>query len=164
MKKHCVKTRTIGFWKQTEWYRNWLDLRFLVYVLHCSELDWVVERVAGHVMCKPARTEDLCHWPAVLRSIRYVGERLCMQRVSQQLIFLPLLHGFNNSSVSSAVPYSCLLFSMCNAYAEIGLLVLTYRVCVLYVFLLLSFLSVLHMNCCKCYIWVCISCWNLCRS
>ena len=31
--------------------------------------------------------------------------------------------------VSSAVPYSCLLFSMCNAYAEIGLLVLMYCVC-----------------------------------
>jgi hypothetical protein len=39
------------------------------------------------------------------------------------------LQGFNNSSVSSAVPYSCLLFSMCYAYAEIGLLVLMYRMC-----------------------------------
>ena len=31
--------------------------------------------------------------------------------------FVPLFHGFSNSNVSSAVPYSCLLFSMCNAYA-----------------------------------------------
>jgi len=42
--------------------------------------------------------------------------------------FSPLLHGFNNSGVSSAVPYLCLLFSICNAYAEIGLLVLMYHV------------------------------------
>jgi hypothetical protein len=47
----------------------------------------------------------------------------------EQFIFVPLLHGFNNSSVSSAVPYSYLLFSMCNAYTEIGLLFLMYRVC-----------------------------------
>jgi putative component of membrane protein insertase Oxa1/YidC/SpoIIIJ protein YidD len=47
-----------------------------------------------------------------------------MSLTSQQFILIPLLHGFNNSSVSSAVPYSCLLFSMCSAYAEIGLLVL----------------------------------------
>jgi len=40
---------------------------------------------------------------------------------SQQFIFIPLLHGFNNSRVSSAVPYSYLLFSMCNAFAAIGL-------------------------------------------
>ena len=52
-----------------------------------------------------------------------------MYRASQPLIFVPLLHGFSNSRVSSAVPYWCLLFSMCNAYAEIGLLVLIYRVC-----------------------------------
>jgi len=38
------------------------------------------------------------------------------------------LHGFNNSSVSSAVPYSCLLLNMCNAHAEIWLLVLMNRV------------------------------------
>jgi len=38
-----------------------------------------------------------------------------MYSVSQQFILVPLLYGFNNSSVSSAVPYSCLLFSMCNA-------------------------------------------------
>ena len=52
-----------------------------------------------------------------------------MYRASKQFIFVPILHGFNNSRVSSAVPYSYLLFSMCNAYAEIGLLVLMYRVC-----------------------------------
>jgi hypothetical protein len=39
------------------------------------------------------------------------------------------LNGFNNSSVSSAVPYSCVL--VCNAYAEIGLLVM-YPVCSLF--------------------------------
>jgi len=39
------------------------------------------------------------------------------------------LNAFNNSSVSSAVPYSCLLFGVYNAHAEIGLLVLMFRVC-----------------------------------
>ena len=52
-----------------------------------------------------------------------------MSRVSQQFILVPLLHGFNNFSVSSAVLYSCLLFSMCNAYTKIGLLVFMNRVC-----------------------------------
>jgi predicted RND superfamily exporter protein len=52
-----------------------------------------------------------------------------MWRASQQFILVPLLQAFNNSSVSSAVPYLCLLFSTFNAYAEIGLLVLMYRVC-----------------------------------
>ena len=56
----------------------------------------------------------------------------CTLTTSQQFILVPLLHGFTNSSVSSAVPFSCLLFSMCSAYAKIGLLVLMYRVCSLY--------------------------------
>jgi len=43
-------------------------------------------------------------------------------KVSQQLICVPLLHGFNNSNISAAVPYSCLLFNMCSAYADVGLL------------------------------------------
>ena len=47
----------------------------------------------------------------------------------QTIHFFPFLHGFNNYNVSSAVPYSFLLFSMCNAYAEIVLLFLIYRVC-----------------------------------
>jgi len=32
-----------------------------VCLVHCTELDWVRECAAGHVMCEPARTEDLCH-------------------------------------------------------------------------------------------------------
>ena len=54
---------------------------------------------------------------------------------------------------------SCLLFSMCNAYAEIGLLIHMYHVCSLCLVA-----TDLHRNCCKCYIWVCIYCWNLCWS
>jgi len=64
----------------------------------------------------------------VLRSVCYVGERLAYRELPNNS-FVPLLHGFNNSRVSSAVPYSYLLFSMCNAHAEIGLLVLMYHVC-----------------------------------
>ena len=99
-----------------------------VCMLHCSEVDWVRESIAGYVMCEPAHTEYLCQWPSVLQSVCYVGERFAC-RASKHFIFVPLLHGFNNPSVSSAVAYSCLLFSMCNAYAEMGLLVLMYRVC-----------------------------------
>ena len=35
MKKHCVEAVIIGFWKQNECYKNWLDLPFLVYVCVC---------------------------------------------------------------------------------------------------------------------------------
>jgi hypothetical protein len=52
-----------------------------------------------------------------------------MKSVSQQFIFVPLLLVFNIPVVSSAFPYSCLLFKICNAYAEIGLFVLIYPVC-----------------------------------
>jgi len=46
-----------------------------------------------------------------------------MYRVSQQFIRVPLLHGFSSSNVSAGVPYSCLLFSMCSIYADVGLFV-----------------------------------------
>ena len=35
--------------------------------------------------------------------------------------FVPLIHDFKNSRLSSAVPYSCQLFSMSNSYVEIRL-------------------------------------------
>ena len=65
---------------------------------------------------------------------QYVTLVKCLHVESFTIIhfFFPLLHGFNNSNFSSAVPYSWLLFSMCNAYAEIGLLVFMYRVYFLY--------------------------------
>ena len=46
-----------------------------------------------------------------------------MYKVSQQLIRVPLLNGFRSSNVSVGVPYSCLLFNICSAYAYVGLLV-----------------------------------------
>jgi hypothetical protein len=83
------------------------------------------------VTCKPARIEGLGHRPAVFRPICHVYDRLaCRERARNSFLFpYYVVHGLHNSSVSSAVPYSCLLFSMCNAYAEISLLVLMYRVC-----------------------------------
>jgi hypothetical protein len=76
-----------------------------------------------------------------------------MKKVSQQLILLPFWHGLSNSRVCSAVPYSCLLFSMCRAYAEIGLLVLMYLVCSLYLMVInlpdcptYTLLQVLHFS------------------
>ena len=40
----------------------------------------------------------------------------------------PLLYDFTGCTVSSAFPYSCLLFRMFNAYAETGLFVFMYLV------------------------------------
>jgi hypothetical protein len=48
---------------------------------------------------------------------------------SQWLNFVLFLHDCISFSVSFAVPYSCLLFRMCVAYAEAGLLVLMQRIC-----------------------------------
>jgi len=55
-----------------------------------------------------------------------------MYMFSQWFIFLLFLHGCINFRVSFAVPYSCLLFSICVAYADAGLLVLMYLICSLY--------------------------------
>jgi hypothetical protein len=48
----------------------------------------------------------------------------CMYSASQQFIFVPFVHGFNNFRVCSTGPNSCLLLRMCIAYAEVGLLCL----------------------------------------
>ena len=52
-----------------------------------------------------------------------------MYMFSQWFIFLPFLHGCIGFRVSFAVPYSCMLFSICVARAEAGLLVLMYLIC-----------------------------------
>src|SRR5215475_16031781 len=39
------------------------------------------------------------------------------------------MHGLISLSVLSAVPYSCLLFKICTAYADAGWLLLMYRIC-----------------------------------
>jgi cell division protein FtsX len=57
-----------------------------------------------------------------------------MYRFSQWFILLPFLHGFISLSVSSAVPYSCLLSSICPAYADVALLFLMYRIYVSYIY------------------------------
>jgi hypothetical protein len=51
-----------------------------------------------------------------------------MYMFSQWFIFLLFLHGCINFRVSLAVPYSCLLFSICVAYSEARLLVLMYLI------------------------------------
>jgi hypothetical protein len=55
--------------------------------------------------------------------------KICMKSDSQEFIFIPLLHVCSNSMDWSAFPYSCRLFKICNAYAEIELFVLMYLVC-----------------------------------
>jgi hypothetical protein len=52
-----------------------------------------------------------------------------MYSPSQIFIFGPFLHGCNSFRVLSAVPYSCMLFSIWVAYAEVVLLALMYRIC-----------------------------------
>jgi hypothetical protein len=52
-----------------------------------------------------------------------------MHRFSLWFIFLFFLHGYISFRVSFAVPYSCLLFSICVAYVKDGLLVLMYLIC-----------------------------------
>jgi hypothetical protein len=77
--------------------------------VHCSEWDWVRECVAGHVTCKPARTEDLCHWPAVLRSICYVGERLaCTEFPSNSFLFT-----YYKVSINPVFPLQCRIHVYC---------------------------------------------------
>jgi len=54
---------------------------------------------------------------------------VCIYRVSQQSICFPFWHFLISFKVSSFVPYSCLLFKMCAAYAEVGLFDLIYLMC-----------------------------------
>jgi hypothetical protein len=120
-------------------------------VLHCSELHWVRECVAGHVKCKPGHTEDLCYWPAVLRSICYVGERLACRELPNNSFLFP----YCMVSIFPVFPLQCRIRVYCLV-CVLHTLKLGYWflciVCVLYVLLLLNFLIVLHMNCCTCYI------------
>ena len=76
---------------------------------------------------------------------------ICMYMFSQWFIFIHFLHGCISFSVLFAVPYSCLLFSMCVAHAEAGLLV-WYIIYALYVLLLWACLTVQHNSYCMCYI------------
>ena len=58
---------------------------------------------------------------------------MCMNKASQQFIFVPFLQGFNSFSVSSAEPNSCLLSKMCTAYAEVGINIFKYFIIILIV-------------------------------
>ena len=80
-------TVTLVFWKQNELYRNILDLPLLVYV--CCKVQGVRECVAVHVTWEPVRIEGLFHWPAVLRSIFYVGVRLACREIPNNSFFFP---------------------------------------------------------------------------
>ena len=55
---------------------------------------------------------------------------------SKLFMCLPFVHDFTNCIVSSWGPYSCLLFSICKAYADWGLLVFIYLMCSLYLILI----------------------------
>jgi len=54
---------------------------------------------------------------------------ICIYRASQQFMWFPFWHFLSSFRVSSFVPYLCLLFEMCAAYAEVGLFDLIYLMC-----------------------------------
>jgi len=47
---------------------------------------------------------------------------MCMNKDSEQFILMPFVQGFNSFNNSSVESNLCLLFNMCAAYAEVGLL------------------------------------------
>jgi hypothetical protein len=49
----------------------------------------VRECVVGRVTCEQAHTEGLCHQPAVLQSICYVGERLSYRELPSNSFLFP---------------------------------------------------------------------------
>jgi len=122
-----------------------------VCLVHCSELDWVRECAAGHVMCEPARTEDLCHWPAVLRSVCSIGERLaCTELPNISFLFpsfmVAIIPVFPLQCHIRVYCLVCVMHMLKSGYWFLCI------VCVLYILLLLMFPIVLHMNCSKCYL------------
>jgi hypothetical protein len=54
-----------------------------------------------------------------------------MNKDSQQFIRVPFVHGINGFNVSSVGPNSCLLCSICVAYADVRVLLLC-KGCALY--------------------------------
>jgi hypothetical protein len=105
-------------------------------MVHCSESDWVRECVAGQVTWQPARTKCLCHWPACLWSIFYVGDRLACRELPNNSFLFP----YCMVSIIPVLPLQCRIHVYClvcvvhtliSGYCFLGI------VCVLYVLLLL---------------------------
>jgi hypothetical protein len=162
--KHCVKYRNNRILK-IKWMISKLAGLALVGVclLHCLEWDWVRECVVGHVTYEPVHREDLCHWPAVLRSICYVGERLACRELPNNSFLFPycMVLIILVFPLQCRIRVYCLVWVMHTLKSGYWFFCI---VCVLQVLLLLICPIVLHMNCCKWYIWVCISRSNLCWS
>jgi hypothetical protein len=130
---------------------------------HCSEPDSARECAVGHVICMPTRTGDLCHWPVFLRTVCYVGKSFACRELPNNSFLFPycmvsIILGF---PLQYHIHVDCLV-SVKHAL-KLGFRFLCI-VCVLYVLLLLIYPIVLHMNYCKCYVWICIYSWNLCWS
>jgi hypothetical protein len=155
--KHCVKYRSNIILKTKRMISKLVGLTLVsVRVWHWSVSDWVRECVFTHVTCEPARTEGLCHWPVVLRSVRYVGERLTCRRLPNNSYLFPycmvlMIPVFPLQCRSCVCCLVCVMHTMKFGYWFLCI------VCVLYVLSLLTFPIVLHMSCWKCYIWVCVS-------
>jgi len=107
-----------------------------VCMLHCSEVDWVRESIAGYVMCEPAHTEYLCQWPSVLQSVCYVGERFTCRELPNNSFLIP----YCMVSIIPVFPLQCRIRVCCLVCAmhtlRSGYWFLCI-VCVLYVLLLL---------------------------
>ena len=119
--------------------------------LYCSAIYWVREWVAGYVKCEPAPTKDLCQWPSVLRSICYVFNWLaCRELLHNSFLFSDCMVSIIPTfPLQFHIRVSCLVCVMHTLRLGYWFLCV---VCVLYDLLLLTFLIVLHMNSCKCYI------------
>jgi len=97
------------------------------------------------VTWEPVHTRGLCHWPAVLRSVFDVGDRLACRELPNNSFLFP--HGM--VSIILVCPLQCHIH-VCCLVCVMHMLKSGYWflciVCVLYILLLLIFLNVLHMN------------------
>jgi len=114
--------------RKTWWI--WYEFCKLTYLCCChvylSAVGLVVYCLVKYVVAARTRIAGLVHWPAIPLLVCCIGGRFeytCFPSGSFCCFFL---HGFINCSVFSVVPYSWLLFNICTAYADAGLLFFMY--------------------------------------
>jgi hypothetical protein len=118
-----------------------------------TELRWISEYVTWRLVTLAklySGLRSLTFWSSI--SV-FCCLEICMWNDSKRFILFPSFHSCSSCMVWSAFPYPCQLFSMCNAYAEIGSFRLMYLVCSLCRILIdlpvwptYELLQVLHFN------------------
>jgi hypothetical protein len=114
------------------------------------------------VTWEPVRTKGLrvFHWPTVLRSVFYVGDRLACTELPNNSFLFP----YCMVSIIPVSPLQCRIHVHRLVCVMHTLKLGYWFLCIVfvpYVLLLLFFPIVLHMNSCKCCIWICTFSWNL---